>query len=110
MDVKKSGKNRFSLNIRNEKQKFIDSNEMNVDMIIAFLVFKTSFDSRNAGNIISDESNEFMIKIDRFTSIASLKMLDGEITIGYSGGYLWLGNPSIKKFSPWKKLFDILRY
>ncbi len=81
MDDKKIGKNRFSLNIRKEKQKFIGSSKINVETIIAFLVFKNSFDNKNAGNIISDERNELIIKIERFTSIASLKILDGEMTI-----------------------------
>ena len=82
MDVRKMGKNRFSLNMRKEKQKFIGSSKINIETIIAFLVFKNSFDNRNAGNIISDEINEFIIKIDRLISIASLKILDSEMTIG----------------------------
>ena len=82
MDVKNIGQNRFSLNIKNEKQKFIGSSKINVETINAFFVFKNSFDNRNAGNIINDERNELIIKIDRFICIASLKMLDGEIAIG----------------------------
>jgi len=76
------GKNKFSLNMMKEKQKFIGSTKINVETIIAFFVFKNSFDNRYDGNIISDERNELIIKIDRFVSIASLKKFDGEIAIG----------------------------